>query len=38
MGALFTVRLTGPEEVVIKNLSTREESTWPLAKVAEQLV
>ncbi len=38
MGALFSVRLTGPQEAVIKNLSTREESTWPLAKVAEQLV
>jgi len=38
MGALYSVRLTGPQEAVIKNLSTREESTWPLAKVAEQLV
>lgn len=38
MGALSSVRLTGPQEAVIKNLSTREESTWPLAKVAEQLV
>ena len=38
MGALHSVRLTGPQETVIKNLSTREESTWPLAKVAEQLV
>ena len=38
MGALFSVRLNGPEEAVIKNLSTREESIWPLAKVAEQLV
>ncbi len=38
MGALYSVRLTGAQEAVIKNLSTREESTWPLAKVAEQLV
>lgn len=38
MGALNSVRLTGPQEAVIKNLSTRAESTWPLAKVAEQLV
>ena len=38
MGALYSARLTGPQEAVIKNLSTREESTWPLAKVAEQLV
>ena len=38
MGALYSVRLTGSQEAVIKNLSTREESTWPLAKVAEQLV
>ena len=38
MGALYSVRLTGPQEAVIKNLSTREESTWPLARVAEQLV
>ena len=38
MGALYSVRLTGPQEAVIQNLSTREESTWPLAKVAEQLV
>ena len=38
MGVLYSVRLTGPQEAVIKNLSTREESTWPLAKVAEQLV
>lgn len=38
MGALFTARLTGPEEAVIKNLKTREESTWPLSSVAEQLV
>jgi len=38
MGALFSVRLTGPEEAVIKNLRSREKSTWPLAKVAEQLV
>ena len=38
MGALYSVRLTGPQEAVIKNLSTRAESTWPLAKVAEQLV
>ena len=38
MGALYSVRLTGPQEAVIKNLSTREESIWPLAKLAEQLV
>ena len=38
MGALFTARLIGPEEAVIKNLKTREESTWPLSSVAEQLV
>ena len=31
MGALYSVRLTGPQEAVIKNLSTREESAWPLS-------
>ena len=38
LGAFFTVRLTAPNEAVLKNLGTREETTLPPEKVAEQLV
>ena len=38
LGARFTVRLTGEETALLKNLESREETTLPVAEVAERLI
>ncbi len=38
LGAIYTVRLAGAKEAVVKNLKTREETTLPLDQVAQHLI
>ena len=38
LGALFTVRLAAPDQAMVKNLKSREETSMPLKQVAEHLV